>query len=231
MFDPLLATYQHLVGRRGVPPDAAARRLLRRPTVAAAMLLQAGQVDAAICGGTGDWWRHMTYLMPIIPKRPDVSRIYALSALILQAGALFVCDTHVNVDPTAEQIAEMTVLAADAVRAFGVVPKAALLSHSTFGSQQQPSARKMRQALALIRGGARSWRWMARCTPTPRWSEPARPAVPDSTLDGRGEPAGDADAGCGQHRFNLLKAGGGRAADRADPARHVASRSTCWCPA
>ena len=150
VFDPLVETYQRLVERRGVPPDAAARRMVRRQTVAASMLLQAGLADAAICGGTGDWWRHMTYLMPIIPKRPEVSRIYALSAMILQAGNIFVCDTHVNVDPSAEEIAEMTLLAADAVRNFGVVPKVALLSHSNFGTSSSESARKMRRALALL---------------------------------------------------------------------------------
>ncbi len=151
MFDPLVQSYQHLVGRRGVPPDAAARRIVRRQTVAAAMLLHAGIADAAICGGTGDWWRHMTYLLPIIPKRPEVSRIYALSAMILAAGNIFVCDTHMNVDPTAEMIAEMTILAADAVRSFGVVPKVALMSHSSFGSSNSDSARKMRRALAMVR--------------------------------------------------------------------------------
>jgi malate dehydrogenase (oxaloacetate-decarboxylating)(NADP+) len=150
-FDPLVETYQQLVGRRGVPPDAAARRLMRRATVAASMLLQSGRVDAAICGGTGDWWRHMTYMLPIIPKRPDVSRIYAVSALISGAGNIFVCDTHVNVDPCAEEIAEMTVLAAETVRNFGVVPKVALMSHSSFGSSNSDSARKMRRALALVR--------------------------------------------------------------------------------
>jgi len=154
VFDPLVQTYQHLVARRGVPPDAAARRLTRRTTVATAMLLQSGQVDAAICGGTGDWWRHMTYMLPIIPKRPEVSRIYALSALIAGAGNIFVCDTHVNVDPSAEEIAEMTILAADAVRNFGVVPKVALLSHSSFGTSNSDSARKMRRALALVRDQA-----------------------------------------------------------------------------
>jgi malate dehydrogenase (oxaloacetate-decarboxylating)(NADP+) len=154
VFAPLVETYQRLVGRRGVPPDAAARRLMRRSTVAAAMLLQSGAADAAIVGGTGDWWRHMTYLMPIIPKRPEVCRVYALSALITGAGNIFVCDTHVNVDPTAEQIAEMTILAADAVRNFGVTPKVALLSHSSFGSSNSDSARKMRAALALIRDQA-----------------------------------------------------------------------------
>ena len=151
---PLQASFQRLVGRRGVPPDAAARRLRTRPTVAAAMLLQSGMADAAICGGSGDWWRHMDYVLPIIPVRPGVSRVYAMSCLILQAGALFMCDTHMNVDPTAEQIAEMTVLAAEAVRGFGLTPKAALLSHSNFGASRSPNARKMRQALALLRARA-----------------------------------------------------------------------------
>jgi malate dehydrogenase (oxaloacetate-decarboxylating)(NADP+) len=151
VFEPLVARYQQLVGRRGAPPDAAARRIERRPTVAAAMLLEAGLVDAAICGGSGDWWRHMTYVMPIIPRRPGLDRIYALSALILNNGVLFFCDTHMNVDPTAEQTAEMVQLAADAVRRFGMEPKAALLSHSSFGASNSPSARKMRQALALVR--------------------------------------------------------------------------------
>ena len=151
VFTPLRKIYQDLVGRRGVPPDAANRRLSRRQTVAAAMLLQAGHADAAICGGTGDWWRHMTYLLPIIPKRPEVSRIYALSALIIDAGNLFICDTHVNPDPSAEEIAEMTILAADAVRNFGLTPKAALMSHSSFGSSNTDSARKMRRALRLVR--------------------------------------------------------------------------------
>jgi malate dehydrogenase (oxaloacetate-decarboxylating)(NADP+) len=154
VFEPLIESYQELVGRRGVPPDAAERRISRRSTVAAGLLLHSGQADAAICGGTGDWWRHMTYLLPIIPKRPEVSRVYGLSALITAPGNIFVCDTHVNPDPTAEEIAEMTVLAADAVRNFGVVPKVALMSHSSFGTSNSESARKMRRALALVRAQA-----------------------------------------------------------------------------
>jgi malate dehydrogenase (oxaloacetate-decarboxylating)(NADP+) len=151
VFDPLIEPYQRLVGRRGVPPDSAARRIRTRPTVAAAMLLHTGQVQAALCGGNSEWWRQIEYLLPIVPKRPDVSRIYALSALILQSGALFLCDTHMNLDPTAEQVAEMTLLAANAVRGFGVSPKVALLSHSSFGTSRSASARKMRDALALLR--------------------------------------------------------------------------------
>jgi malate dehydrogenase (oxaloacetate-decarboxylating)(NADP+) len=139
------------VGRRGVTPDAAARQVRKRPTVAAGMLLAVGEADAAICGGLGDWWRQFQYALPIIPRRPGVARVYAMTALILQAGVLFFCDSHVNVEPSAEEIAEMTQLAAQCVQNFGLTPKVALLSHSNFGASNSPSARKMRQALALIR--------------------------------------------------------------------------------
>ncbi len=151
LFSKMLGDYEKRVGRRGVPPDAAARALLRRPTVAAAMLLAQGEADAAICGGTGDWWRQFRYALPIIPVRRGVSRVYAMTALILQAGVLFFCDTHVNVDPAPEDIAEMTLLAAHTVQRFGIAPKIALLSHSSFGASNSPSARKMRAALAQIR--------------------------------------------------------------------------------
>jgi malate dehydrogenase (oxaloacetate-decarboxylating)(NADP+) len=151
VFGPLVADYQRLVGRRGIPPDDAAQSLPRRMTVAAAMLLHAGLADAAICGGSANWWRQVQYVLPIIPRRPGVSRVYGLGCLILQQGTLFICDTQMVVDPTAEQIAEMTVLAAEAVSEFGITPKAALLSHSSFGASDSESARKMRRALGLVR--------------------------------------------------------------------------------
>ena len=151
VFKPLRTQYQALVERRGVTPEAAARRLRTRRAVAAAMLLKSGQVDAALVGGLGDWLHPLQYVVPIIPPRENVSRIYSLSSLILPNGVLFFCDTHVNIDPTAEQVAEMTLLAAETVRRIGMVPKAALLSHSSFGASPAPSARKMREALALIR--------------------------------------------------------------------------------
>ncbi len=134
VFDRLIPEYQRLSGRRGTPPESAARRLRTRASVAAAMLLHAGQADAAICGGTGAWWRQIQYILPIIPRRPDVNRVYALSCLIMPSGVLFICDTFMVVDPTAEQITEMTLLAAEAVRGFGLTPKAALVSHSSFGA-------------------------------------------------------------------------------------------------
>src|SRR6201996_1571189 len=150
-FAPLTARYQRLVERRGVQPESAARWIATRHGIAAAMLLDAGEVDAELCGGLGDWTRQLTNILPIIPRQRGGSRLYSLSALILPNGALFFCDTHVNVDPTAEQVAEMTLLAAKTVRRFGLAPKAALLSHSSFGASQAPSAIKMRKALSLLR--------------------------------------------------------------------------------
>ncbi len=208
VFDPLVAQYQHLVGRRGTPADAASRRIVRRPTVAAAMLLQSGQCDAAICGGTGDWWRHMQYVMPIIPRRPEVSRIYALSCLILQAGALFVCDTHMNVEPTAAQVAEMTGLAANAVRAFGIVPKAALMSHSSFGSSNSDSARRMRKALALVRAAHPELEVDGEMHPDAALVETLRDrAVPDSRLSGTANLLVMPGLDAANIAYNLLKAG------------------------
>ena len=206
-FAPMVADYQRLVGRRGVPPDAAAKRMRNRNTVVAAMLLHAGEVDAAICGGSGDWWRHMLYVMPVIPLRPGIRRIYALSCLILQAGALFVCDTHMNTDPTAEDIAEMTVLAAAEVRSFGLVPKAALLSHSSFGASNSPSARKMRTALAMIRAREPGLEIDGEMHADAALSEAIRDkAVPDSKLGGTANLLIMPGLDAANIAFNLLKA-------------------------
>jgi malate dehydrogenase (oxaloacetate-decarboxylating)(NADP+) len=153
--DPLIPAlterYQKRVQRKGVPPDAAARWIRSRHAITATMLLEHGEVDAALCGGLGDWSRQLTNILPLLPRQQGVSRIYSLASLILPNGALFFCDTHVNVDPTAEQIAEMTLLAAKTVRRFGLAPKAALLSHSSFGTADSDTARKMRKAMAILR--------------------------------------------------------------------------------
>jgi len=207
VFGPLIATYQRLAGRRGAPPDAAARRVHDRPTVAAAMLLQAGQVDAAICGGTGDWWRQMQFVIPVIPRRHGVKRLYALSCLILPGGALFMCDTHLNLDPSAEQVAEMTGLAANAVRGFGIEPKAALLSHSSFGASDSETAQKMRRALALIRAQEPELEVDGEMHADAALSEAIRDrAVPDSRLAGTANLLIMPTLDAANIAFNLLKA-------------------------
>ena len=206
-FAGLIPGYQRLVARRGVPPDAAARRMATRQTVAACMMLHDGQVDAALCGGTGAWWRQIDYLLPIIPKSHDVSRIFALSAVILQTGAMFICDTHMNVEPTAEQIAEMTGLAAKAVAGFGLTPKVALLSHSDFGASNSPSARKMRNALALIRAHYPDLEVDGEMHADAALSEAIRDRVmPDSTLSGVANLLVMPNLDAANIAFNLVKA-------------------------
>ncbi len=207
LFASLVSDYQHLAGRRGAPPEAAARRVTTRSSVAAAMLLHAGHADAAICGGSGNWWRQVQYVLPIIPRCPQASRVYALSCLILQTGALFVCDTHMIVDPTAEQVCEMTMLAAEAVRDFGIAPKVALLSHSSFGASDSASARKMRLALGLIRERAPELEIDGEMHADAALSEAIRDrAVPDSRISGTANLLVMPTLDAAHIAFNMLKA-------------------------
>lgn len=209
LFATVQNEYEKRVGRRGIPPDAAARQILKRPTVAAGMLLASGEADAAICGGMGDWWRHFQYALPIIPRKPGVSRIYAMTALILQSGVLFFCDTHVNVDPTAEEIAEMTLLAAEVVGHFGIAPKVALLSHSNFGASNSPTARKMRYALGLIRAQNPDLEIDGEMHADAALVEQIRgQAIPDSTLSGTANLLVMPNIDSANIAYNLVKATG-----------------------
>jgi len=118
------------------------------------MLLHKGEVDGMICGTWGTTAPHLAYIDQVIGRRPGVKTYACMNGLILPGRQVFLVDTHVNYDPTAVQIAEITILAAEEMLRFGVQPKAALLSHSSFGSSNQPSALKMREALPLIRRDA-----------------------------------------------------------------------------
>jgi malate dehydrogenase (oxaloacetate-decarboxylating)(NADP+) len=151
---PLVEAYSKIAARKGVPSQEILRHVYRRPTVTAAMMLRTGQVDAALVGGKSEYWGQIEHILRIIDPLPGIRRVYALTGLILDAGALFITDTHLVPDPTPEQIAEMTVLAAKQVQQFGLTPRVALLSHSNFGSSHSPSARKMRAALQLVRQNA-----------------------------------------------------------------------------
>ncbi len=137
-------------GRRGVTVEVARTLVRTNNTVIAALGLLRGEADAMICGLEGPFERHMRQVDQIIGRRPGIHDLSALSMLISQRGVMFFTDTYVSVDPTAEEIAEMTVLAAAEIRRFGIVPKAALLSHSDFGSRESPSALKMRRAAAIL---------------------------------------------------------------------------------
>jgi malate dehydrogenase (oxaloacetate-decarboxylating)(NADP+) len=144
-------TYHQMMERRGVTAQLAKIEMRRRLTLIGTMMLHKGEVDGLICGTWGSTAWHLAFVDQVIGKRVGVHTYACMNGLILPDRQVFLVDTHVNHDPTAEQLAEITVLAADELKRFGVQPKAALLSHSNFGSSNHPSAVKMRDALALIR--------------------------------------------------------------------------------
>jgi malate dehydrogenase (oxaloacetate-decarboxylating)(NADP+) len=142
--------YHRIMERKGVSPDFAKAMVRTRNTVIATLMVRRGEADAMLCGAIGQYHRHLKHLVGVLGLAEGVKAPAALSAIVLQKGTWFLCDTHVVDDPSAEQIAAMTISAAEIVRRFGIEPKVALLSHSNFGSSDAPSARKMREALALI---------------------------------------------------------------------------------
>jgi malate dehydrogenase (oxaloacetate-decarboxylating)(NADP+) len=147
-------TYHQLTERKGVTEQLAKIEMRRRLTLIASMLLHKGEVDGMICGTWGSTQQHLTHIDQVIGRRAGVNTYACMNGLILPGRQVFLVDTHVNYDPTAQQLAEITVLAAEEMLRFGVQPKAALLSHSNFGSSDKPSAVKMREALALVRESA-----------------------------------------------------------------------------
>jgi malate dehydrogenase (oxaloacetate-decarboxylating)(NADP+) len=152
-------TYHRMTERRGVTVQVAKIEMRRRLTLIGAMLLHKGEVDGLLCGTWGTTANHLHYINQVIgprqggsPSTPQDVQVYAcMNGLMLPGRQVFLVDTHVNADPTAEQLCEITVMAAEEMMRFGVQPRAALLSHSNFGTSDHPSALKMRQTLALLR--------------------------------------------------------------------------------
>jgi malate dehydrogenase (oxaloacetate-decarboxylating)(NADP+) len=143
-------TYHQLTRRKGITAPIAKIELRRRLSLIGAMLLRTGEVDGLICGTWGTNQMHLTYIDQVIGKKPGARTYAAMNALLLPGRQVFLVDTHINYDPSAEQLADITIMAAHEIQRFGFKPKAALLSHSNFGSSNQPSAIKMREALALV---------------------------------------------------------------------------------
>ncbi|MCB1538680.1 MAG: NADP-dependent malic enzyme, partial [Alphaproteobacteria bacterium] len=143
--------YHQIMERKGVTPDVAKLTVRTNPTVIAALMVHRGEADAMICGVIGQYHEHMRYVQDIIGLRSGVETAAACVGLITGKGIVFFCDTHVNPNPSISQITEMTLLAAEEMRRFGVEPKAALVSHSNFGTHNHPSAIKMRMAVQDLR--------------------------------------------------------------------------------
>jgi len=142
--------YHHIMERKGVSPDTARTVLRTNTTVIAALMVARGDADAMICGSYGEYHWHLKYLTDIIGLTKGAARTSALSLLVLDDGPVFLCDTFVTEDPSADEIAQETIRAAQKVRDFGIMPKVALIASTNFGARLTPASRKMRKALKLL---------------------------------------------------------------------------------
>ncbi|NYH13923.1 malate dehydrogenase (oxaloacetate-decarboxylating)(NADP+) [Paraburkholderia bryophila] len=143
--------YYKMMSRKGITEQMAKLEMRRRTTLIGAMLVKKGEADGMICGTVSTTHRHLHFIDQVIGKKEGRKVYGAMNGLVLPNRQIFLVDTHVNMDPTPEQLAEITIMAAEEVRRFGIEPKVALLSHSNFGSSNAPTAQKMRDTLAILR--------------------------------------------------------------------------------
>jgi malate dehydrogenase (oxaloacetate-decarboxylating)(NADP+) len=198
--------YHRIAGRRGVSVDQAKLEMRRQHTLIGAMMVQRGDADGMLCGMSDSHAAHLHYIDQVIGRRQGVKHFYAMNALMLPERTLFICDTYVHYEPSAEQIAEMTALAAEEIRRFGIVPRAALLSHSSFGTHDTPSAVRLRDALALIRARNPELEVDGEMHGDAALSEPARMlAMPASALRGEANLLIMPTLDAANIAFNLLK--------------------------
>jgi malate dehydrogenase (oxaloacetate-decarboxylating)(NADP+) len=142
--------YHRMTERKGVSIQVAKLEMRRRLTLIGAMMVHKGEADGMLSGLIGAYNTHLLYVDQVLGKRPGVKNYYAMNLVMLPRRAVFLCDTYVNLDPTVEQLVEMTTLAAEEIRRFGMIPKVALVSHSTFGNSEAPTAAKMRAAVKIL---------------------------------------------------------------------------------
>ncbi len=142
--------YHQIMERHGVTPQLAKHEVYREPTLTSALMVKRGEADGMICGCIGRYAAHLHYVKNVLGLKPGTSTPAAMNVLLNPKGTFFICDTYVNTDPTAEQMADIVTMAAEEVQRFGIVPRVALLSHSSFGSSNSTSSLKMRKSLELI---------------------------------------------------------------------------------
>ena len=183
-------------------PSFAKLEMRRRTTLIAAMLLKKGEVDGMVCGSISTPAAHLHYIDQVLGRRPGASVYAAMNGLVLPGRQVFLVDTHVNLDPSAEEIADITLLAANRLSDLGITPKAALLSHSNFGTHDDFGARKMRAALALIDGEMHG--------DTALDADLRFAALPESTLKGSANLLVLPNLGAANIAYNLLKTAAGQ---------------------
>jgi len=202
--------YHRLTERKGVSPEHARLEMRLNTTLIGAMLMHMGEADGMLCGTSGSYAAHLTVVDHVIGLRAGVHRFAAMNALLLPKRTVFICDTYVTADPEADGIAEMTLLAAEEIRRFGLVPKAALLSASSFGSIDLPSARKMQRARQLLGERAPDLEVDGEMQGDAALSEEIRLArLPNSLLKGEANLLIMPTLDAANIAFNLLKVAGG----------------------
>jgi malate dehydrogenase (oxaloacetate-decarboxylating)(NADP+) len=185
-FNDYWQQYHALTERRGVSPAAAKNLLRSRPTLISALMVERGEADGMICGLVGRYHKKLGYLRSVFGLDPGVQCTSAMTGVINDKGAWFFLDTHVQCDPTAEQIAEATLQASYRLKLFGIEPKVALLSHSNYGSHDNPSAAKMRKVYQLIKTNMPKLEIDGEMQADTAWDEALRLRMfPHTTLSGR----------------------------------------------
>ena len=198
--------YYKLKGREGVTPTIARGMVRKHNTLIGALLVRRGDADAMLCGLTSRYDHQLRYIEDVLGLKPGVHTFAAMNVLMLPAQTLFICDTHVNEDPDAEQIADMTIQAAQEMRKFGITPRIALVSHSNFGSRPTASSRKMALARKLIAERAPQLEVDGEMHADAALSETIRRAsFPDTTLKGSANLLITPNLDTGNVTYNLLK--------------------------
>jgi len=206
LFEDHVDAFYQRAKRRGYAPAEAREQIRNCSTALAATLLRTGEADAMLCGTVGRYQSHLDQVELVVGLAKGVGRLVSMNGVVLQSGPLFIADTYVQVDPDAEALAEITRLCAEEVRRFGIEPKVALLSHSNFGSHDDPSARKMHEALRLIRRALPELEVEGEMRADLALSEEIRQErFPDSLLDGRANLLIMPNQDAANIAFNLLK--------------------------
>jgi malate dehydrogenase (oxaloacetate-decarboxylating)(NADP+) len=206
-YNEYVAFYQERLGRHGVTPELAREIVRTRRTVIAAIMVARGEADALLAGPVGRFLSHLRHILDVLGLRPEMREASAVHGIVLDRGGLFIADTSVAEDPSAEQIASTTIHAAAIVRGFGLEPKVALVSHSNFGSRDTASARKMRAALALLRERAPELEVDGEMQADTALSETIRRRLlPSSTLSGEANLLIMPNLEAASAAYNLVKA-------------------------
>jgi len=202
--------YQRLMGRNGVTPSMAKAALRRSNTLISATLMRLGDADAMLCGVVGKYDVHLEHVRDTIGLEPGASTFAAMNAVLLGDRTLFLTDTFVNDEPSAEQLAEIATMASDEVRRFGVAPRVAFVSHSMFGSSSRPSAKRMRRAAELFKAARPGVTCDGEMHGDAALSEETRRNfLPDSSLQGEANLLVLPNIDAANILFNVLKATGG----------------------